>query len=278
MIFDLHSHTTRSDGILSPEALMSRAKARNVSVIAVTDHDTIAGLSAARQAACELGLGFINGIEISTLWRGAGVHVVGLGVATDSPALQEAIQLLQQVRADRAVAIAAKLEKAGLGNVLPEVQRIAGDALPGRLHFARYLVKRGSVNSIQRAFKQYLGTGKVADVKYQWPDMTRAIEWIHEAGGVAVLAHPAKYDFTRSKMCRLVGEFAAAGGDAMEVVSGYQDARLTQDLARIATANGLLASCGSDFHAPDQPWQELGNFGSLPESCQPVWRRLGFEA
>lgn len=257
---------------------MSRAKARSVSVIAVTDHDTIAGLSAARQAARDLGIGFINGIEISSLWMAAGVHIVGLGVNTDSVVLKDAVSHLQKVRTDRAVAIAEKFQKLGFGDILPAVQQLAGDAAVGRLHFARYLVEKGVSKSIQHAFKQYLGAGKQADVKYHWPAMAQVIEWIHEAGGLAVLAHPAKYGLTRSRMCRLIGDFAAAGGDAMEVISGQQESRLTTDLGRIATANGLLASCGSDFHVPDQGWQELGNFGALPAQCQPVWQRLGFEA
>lgn len=257
---------------------MSRAKARNVSVIAVTDHDTIAGLSAARQAACDLGIGFVAGIEISACWRGGGVHIVGLGIDPASPVLQAAVKSQQQVRVARAAAIAARFEKLGFGNILPAVEMLAGEAAVGRLHFARYLVEIGKVKGIQQAFRQYLGSGKSADVKYQWPHMTQVIAWIQAAGGLAVLAHPAKYDLTRSKMCALVGEFAAAEGDAMEVVSGYQDGRMTADLARIAEANGLLASCGSDFHVPDQPWQELGNFERLPALSRPVWQRWGFEA
>lgn len=276
MIFDLHCHSNQSDGILSPEALLSRAKTRGVDVLALTDHDTIAGLTSARQAADQQGVQLINGIEFSSQWGKNGVHIVGLGVDTSSSCLQHAIKSQQDAREQRAVAIAAKLHKAGFPDALEGAQSLAGEALVGRPHFAQWLVKVGAVTTINSAFKKYLGAGKPADVKYQWPDMQTVVEWIHGAGGVAVLAHPCKYDLTRMRMCALVGDFAAVGGDALEVISGQQAASVTSDLARIAEANQLYASCGSDFHMPDQPWQELGNFGVLPARCRPVWQLLGF--
>ena len=276
--FDLHCHSNLSDGILSPHDLLSRAKARGVQVLALTDHDTIAGLAAAQQAADELGVTLINGIELSCQRGRSGVHILGLGIDVQSPALQAAVAQQQQARTDRAAAIAERLSKAGISGSLAGAQAIAGEALVGRPHFAQYLVNVGAVKSFNAAFKKYLGTGKPADVKYQWPEMHTAIEWIHQAGGVAVLAHPCKYDLTRSRMCVLINDFAAAGGDAIEVISGQQAASVTEDLARIARANNLSASCGSDFHAPDQPWQELGNFGRLPDICQPVWQLPGFNA
>lgn len=278
MIFDLHSHSNQSDGILSPEALMSRAKARGVTVLALTDHDTIAGLRAAQQAADENGLVLVNGIEFSSQWGRGGVHIVGLGLDVNSEGLLDAIATQQQARIDRAQAISDRLAKLGMSGALAGARQLAGDALVGRPHFAQYLVSIGAAKNIQGAFKKFLGAGKPADVKYQWPGIQQVIEWIHGAGGVAVLAHPFKYELTRTKMCALIGDFAAQGGDGLEVISGQQASAATQDLARIASANGLSASCGSDFHMPDQPWQELGNFGPLPEQCHPIWRRLGFDA
>lgn len=278
VIFDLHSHSNQSDGILSPQALLSRAKQRGVKVLALTDHDTIAGLAAARQAADEHDLVLINGIEFSSRWGKGGVHILGLGIDLTNPVLLDAIEAQQQARADRASAISERLRKSGFPGALAGAKAIAVDAPVGRPHFAQYLVNIGAVNTISSAFKKYLGAGKPADVKYQWPDMRTVIEWIHEAKGVVVLAHPCKYELTRSKMCALIGDFAAAGGDAIEVISGQQASGVADDLARIATANGLSASCGSDFHMPDQPWQDLGNFGKLPPHCRPVWQLLGFPA
>lgn len=276
MIFDLHSHSNHSDGILSPAALMSRAKTRGVAVLALTDHDTIAGLRAAQQAADEIGVRLVNGIEFSSQWGRGGVHILGLGIDPESEPLSLAISAQQHARLDRSVAIAERLSKLGVPGTLAGAKELAGEALVGRPHFAQYLVNIGRARHLQDAFKKYLGAGKPADVKYQWPGAGQVIDWIHSAGGQAVLAHPLKYDLTRTKMCALINDFAALGGDGIEVISGQQAGAATQDLVRIANANSLSASCGSDFHLPDQSWQELGNFGSLPDNCHPVWRRLGF--
>lgn len=278
MKFDLHCHSHFSDGSLSPETLVLRAKEREVDVLALTDHDTIAGLILAQKAAAECGIGLINGIEFSSQWGRGGVHIVGLGFALDSSELEAAICAQNVARGQRAEQIAARLAKAGIRGSLEGAQAIAGNAYVARPHFAQFLVETGVVANINAAFKKYLGVGKSADVKYQWPDMRTIIQWIHQAGGVAVLAHPCKYDLTRTKMCALIKDFALAGGDALEVVSGMQAHPVTEDLARIAEANQLAASCGSDFHMPGQPWQELGCFPALPERCRPVWELLGYAA
>lgn len=278
MKFDLHSHSNFSDGILSPAQLVARAKAHEVDVLALTDHDTTAGLLLAREAAALEGIQLINGIEFSSHWGKGGVHIVGLGFDVDSVELQAAIDAQNIARRHRAEQIALRLARAGIKDALAGAQMLAGDANVGRPHFAQYLVNTGAVANINAAFKKYLGAGKSADVKYQWPEMAKVIAWIHAAGGIAVLAHPCKYDFTRTKMVALIKDFAAAGGDALEVVSGMQAHPVTEDLARIAAAHNLAASCGSDFHIPNQAWQELGCFPSLPESCRPVWELLGFTA
>lgn len=276
MIFDLHCHTHFSDGMLSPEAVIARAKERGVGVLAITDHDTIAALGIAQKAAFDAGLTLISGVEFSSQWGRGGVHIVGLGVDLASPALIAALEFQEQARRARGLAIADRLAKAGFAGALTGAQEIAGGATLGRPHFAQYLVSVGAVKNINTAFKKYLGAGKPADVKYQWPPMAQVIEWIHAAGGVAVLAHPAKYELTRTKMCALVDSFVVAGGDALEVISGLQPTALTEDLLRIANTRSLYASCGSDFHIPDQPWQELGSFGQLPAHAKPVWELLGY--
>jgi 3',5'-nucleoside bisphosphate phosphatase len=277
VIFDLHCHSSFSDGVLSPEDLLARAKERGVSVLAITDHDTIAGVDIAHKAAVTLGLQLIPGIEFSSQWGKGGVHIVGLGVNINSPELQAAVSFQEQARAARSLAIGERLAKLGFPDALAGAQKLAGSGTLGRPHFAQYLVDIGVVKNINAAFKRYLGTGKPADVKYQWPAMEQVIHWIHASAGVAVLAHPAKYELTRMKMCALIDSFAAAGGDAVEVISGQQSTAMTLDLAKIVNARGLYASCGSDFHAPGQAWQELGSFGVLPDTLKPVWNLLGFK-
>lgn len=276
MIFDLHSHTYFSDGMLSPEALIARAQARGVSVLAITDHDTIAGLEIAQKAASDAAIQLIPGIEFSSQWGRGGVHIVGLGVDPTSSILADAIAQQAEARHARSIAIAERLSRAGFPLAYEGAREFAAGASVGRPHFAQYLVKIGAVKNINAAFKKYLGAGKPADVKYQWPAMDEVVGWIHGAGGVAVLAHPAKYELTRTKMCAMVDSFVTAQGDAIEVISGLQPAALTDDLARITQSRGLYASCGSDFHVPDQPWQELGGFGQLPPPVKPVWELLGY--
>ena len=131
----------------------------------------------------------------------------------------------------------------------------------------------GAVSNIQQAFKRYLGAGKVGDVKDQWADLKTVIDWIRDAGGVAVLAHPTKYKLTRSKLIELITAFKAAGGEAMEVISGSQVPSVTRDMARLCRDSGLEASCGSDFHSLNQPWASLGHVAPLPEDCTPIWNR-----
>lgn len=277
MVFDLHSHSNCSDGILSPQALVSRAKEKGVTVLALTDHDTIAGIEPARQAAAKEGVTLVAGIEFSSRWGSREVHVLGLGLNTESPPLLEAIAQQQAARDTRAEAIGERLARLGIPDALAGARALAQGQV-GRPHFAQYLVSIGRVKDEAAAFKKYLGAGKPADVKFQWPEMTQAMRWIHASDGIAVLAHPAKYPLTRTKRNALIADFADAGGEAVEVISGRQTNDITEDLAKMAETHGLAASCGSDFHRPDAPWQELANFGNLPERCRPVWTLLGYPA
>jgi len=271
LIYDLHCHSTCSDGILSPSELVSRAKSKGVDVLALTDHDSIAGLAEARVAAQACGLDLINGIEFSCQWGSRGVHVVGLGLNVDSPELLAVIEGQAQRRAERNEVIAKKLAKAGFPGALEGVKKLATEAAIGRPHFAQFLVDQGHVKSSNQAFKKYLGAGKIGDVKNIWPDLDEVIDWIHAGGGQAVLAHPNKYKLTRTKLRALCADFAEYGGVAIEVVSGKQAPGVAEDMVRIASEFGLLASCGSDFHQPD-PWQELGSSSRLPPGSDPVWK------
>ncbi|HEY7885858.1 MAG TPA: PHP domain-containing protein [Cellvibrionaceae bacterium] len=275
MIVDLHTHSNYSDGILSPRALMSRAKSLGVDIIALTDHDTVAGIAEAEQAAGELGLTLVPGIELSSRWGKVGVHIVGLNIDCQHPALVAAIEYQQHARRERNSEIAVRLEKLGLVNVLAEAEILAGDGGQlGRPHFAQLLIAEGRARDMNQAFKKYLGAGKRADVAVEWLSMEALVTAIHQAGGLAVLAHPAKYNLTRTKLRALVSGFAEAGGDALEVISGQQPAGLAADLSRLAADYELSCSCGSDFHHPERLWQELGRFEALPAPARLVWPPL----
>lgn len=240
--------------------------------MALTDHDTVSGIEEAQASAKQLKV--ISGIEFSSLWLGRGIHVVGLNIDLEHSALQQALVRQQQARSDRATLIAQRLEKAGIPHALRGAEHYAGDGVIGRPHFAQYLIDAGYVDSFQQAFKRYLGAGKAGDVKLHWPSLETVVEWITEAKGVAVLAHPEKYDLTRTKLYQLVECFQQAGGEAIEVVSGMQEKSVTAKLARIAEDFKLLASTGSDFHSPDFAWQALGGQSGLPPQCRPVWEHF----
>ena len=292
-VYDLHTHSHCSDGYLSPQDLVALAKQQGVSVLALTDHDTLEGIAAAQQAAKssnaftdghesdnksnndnDNALTIITGIELSTQWNGRGVHIVGLDIDVDSPILQDAVAQQTQARIDRAETIAQRLEKIGIKGALAGAQHYANGGAIGRPHFAQYMIDNGYVSTFPQAFKRYLGAGKAGDVKQCWPDMDVIVDWILQAGGIPVLAHPDKYDLTRTKLYQLLQDFVDAGGMALEVVSGHQDPSVTDKLARAAADFSLLASCGSDFHSPKNPWQSLGGYSPLPESCEPVWTRF----
>lgn len=272
MLYDLHCHSTASDGKLTPLELVDRAKGKGVDCLAITDHDTAASY---QQMPAQIdGLKLITGIELSTQWRGTGVHIVGLNFDLHSSAISEAISYQQRARKQRAELIAERLAKAGIEETLPGAIAIAGTSVVGRPHFARHLVERGIVKDSGQAFKRYLGSGKLGDVKQTWASLPQVVQWINAAGGIAVLAHPAKYKMTYTKLGLLCDEFVAAGGRGLEVCSGLQPPQTTRDLARLCREKKLLASCGSDFHQPGQHWAELGCCTPLPEHLDPVWSKF----
>ena len=271
MIADLHTHSNASDGILRPEELVSRAKSQGVSLLALTDHDTTAGIDAAKREAIAAGMGFIAGVEISTLWNGIGIHIVGLNIDTAEPTLANALSSQQNIRDERAKEIAARLAKLGVSGSYEGAKQIAGNAEIGRPHFAQHLLNEGVVTSIEQAFKKYLGAGKPGDVKQLWPDVREATAWIRAAGGKAVIAHPDKYKMTRTKLRALIEDFKNHGGQAIEVISGLQTPNITRDMTGLCERFALEASCGSDFHQPNAHWQELGSFGKLAPHLTPVW-------
>lgn len=270
MHIDLHTHTTASDGQLSINALIHRAQTLGIELLSITDHDTTAAYNDLTALTAKR-LTVIPGIEFSTRWRKIDIHILGLNIDPDSDAIKTCTGLQRKVRSDRAMQIATKLEKLGVTNPLPRVKQIAGNGNIGRPHFAQHLVETGFVKDINQAFDKYLSAGKPAYFRQHWTPVPQLIESIKAAGGTAVLAHPAKYKLTRTKLNELVDEFKEAGGEGIEVISGMQVPNLTRDLARLCETKKMLASCGSDFHQPGQSWAELGRYPPLPKSCRPVW-------
>ncbi len=269
--YDLHSHSTFSDGDLTPTELVLRAKEYGVTMLALTDHDTISGLAEAQQAAQQHKLKLIAGIELSCTWNSKTFHILGLNIDPSNTELLNGIQQLQHIRFERAQKIAYKLEKNKIPGAFAAVQAAAGSGMITRPHFANYLVKNNYVSSIQAAFDRYLGQGKSAFVSTQWAEMESAVRWINAAGGIAVIAHPLRYKLTASWMRRFLDAFRTAGGQGIEIIT----ARISLDEVRrtvnFAKQFHLYGSLGSDFHSPKNQWVELGCLAPLPTSIKPVW-------
>ncbi|ASU22510.1 phosphatase [Vibrio qinghaiensis] len=273
MRIDLHSHTTSSDGRLSPQALIDRALGFEIEVLAITDHDTVDALSIAHDYINQqqLPITLIDGIEISTVWQNKDIHIVGLNIDPNAQALQQLIEQQKAHRVQRAQLIAQRLQKVTREGVLEEVQAIAGDAPITRAHFAKWLVEQGFAKNMQQVFKKFLTRDNPGYVPPSWCSMADAVEAIHAAGGQAVLAHPGRYDLTAKWLKRLITAFVEAGGDAMEVAQPQQAPQERRILADYAIQYKLLASQGSDFHYPS-PWMELGRNLWLPSGIDPVWK------
>ncbi|UAX42837.1 RNase RNM [Pasteurella canis] len=271
-IYDLHCHSTASDGVLSPTDVVNRAAQKGVNVLALTDHDTISGIREAKKTACQQGITFINGVEISTLWENRAIHIVGLGFDETSEKLTALLTQQAVLRHQRAIEIGEKLAKVGVENAFEEAKKLATGEVT-RAHYARLLVQLGKVVNETQAFKKYLSQGKSCYVKSQWCDIPTAIDIIHQSGGLAVLAHPLRYTMTTKWLKKLIADFKLWGGDALEVAGCGQTKEQRLLLARWAKENKLLSSVGSDFHFPCG-WIELGKSLQLPDDCLPIWHRL----
>lgn len=270
--FDLHAHSTASDGTLTPAELMLRAHSAGVGTMALTDHDTLEGIHEAATAAADLGLGFVPGVEISVTWEAITVHILGLRVAADNPVLQRGLADLRTFRDWRAEEIGRRLAKEGVQGAFEGARRLSNGRLISRTHFARFLVERGHATDLRAVFRKFLVNGKPGFVSGQWAELDDAVRWIRCAGGQAVIAHPARYRLSRSKLRRLIGEFAEAGGEGIEVVSGSHSRDDYFAMAKHARDFGLLASAGSDYHGPEHPWIELGRLPGLPDGCKAIWK------
>jgi predicted metal-dependent phosphoesterase TrpH len=275
--YDLHCHSTVSDGLLLPTDLIARAAGRGVKFLALTDHDDVTGLPEAAAAAVQHGLQLINGVEVSTSWRSHTLHVVGLNIDPAYPPLVEGLRSIRSGRAARAQLMADSLARSGISGALEGAYRFAGNpGMIGRTHFARFLVESGHCKDVRSVFKNYLVKGKPGYAPHEWAALPDVISWISGSGGVAVLAHPGRYTagpkgMGQKTLRELLREFADAGGQAIEVVSGSHTVEQYVEFARYANEFGFYASCGSDFHGPGESYRDLGRLPDFPLDCRPVW-------
>ncbi|MBY0577437.1 MAG: PHP domain-containing protein [Burkholderiales bacterium] len=269
---DLHCHSTISDGVLSPGELVSRAAENGVEVLALTDHDDCDGLVEARRTATLHGMKFLNGVEISVTWRGRTLHIVGLNIDPESENLRAGLEFIRQGRIERAGMIADGLSRAGISGSLEGAFALAGNKnLIGRTHFARYLVEKGYARDVQAVFRKFLVKGKPGHVAHQWAELSAAVGWIRTSGGMAVIAHPGRYELSAAALKALLLEFKEAGGEGIEVVTSSHTLDMAIRFCDFAKRFELFASLGSDFHSPDESRMDIGRLPPLPQGCRPIW-------
>lgn len=272
---DLHCHSTFSDGTLSPENLAERARVNGVELWSLTDHDEVSGQQRAIEAARLQGLRYLTGTEISVTFAGQTVHIVGLGFDHCDSALLEGLRRTRGGRGERAQEMAEGLARAGIpGTYEGALKYVGNPELISRTHFARFLVEAGVCKDTPEVFRKYLTEGKPGFVPHRWARLQDAVEWIVNAGGMAIIAHPARYSFTPNEEYALFTEFKAHGGQGVEVVTGSHSSQEALRYAETAKEFGLAASRGSDFHSPDESHTELGALPWLPGQLTPVWEVL----
>jgi len=271
--YDLHCHSTHSDGLLPPAAVVARAAARGVDVLALTDHDEVTGLAEAREAAADAGITFVCGSELSVSWEDITLHIVALQIDPRNSTLTEGLDAIRAGRLTRARRIADALAVAGIAGAYEGAQKyVTSERLIARTHFARYLVEAGYARETKDVFKRYLTRGNPGYVAHQWATLSQAVGWIHAAGGQAVLAHLGRHDINASGMRRLLAEFRDTGGDAIEVLSPSHTPSQYVEFSTRARVFGLRASCGSDWHGPGEGWMDFGDLPEMPAGVVPVWK------
>jgi hypothetical protein len=269
---DLHCHSTASDGLLPPAGVVRRAAANGVDMLSLTDHDDLGGLPAARLVADEVGMRFVNGVEISIEWGGLQVHIIGYAFDADDRVLNDGLASIRSGRISRARRMAADLETVGIGGCFDGAMRFAENPnLISRAHFARYLVESGVCKDVRSVFESYIVPGRPGYVDHRWATLEESVGWILGAGGVAAVAHPGRYKLSRPEMRLMLDEFKRYGGQAIEIVSGSHSADNVTVFSRLAREYGFLASCGSDFHGPGESYIDLGKLASMPPGLTPVW-------
>jgi predicted metal-dependent phosphoesterase TrpH len=272
---DLHCHSRASDGLLAPGDVVLRARDHGVTTLALTDHDETDGLEEASDAAHDLQLRFVPGVEISVTWCDSTIHIVGLGIARGDAALAQGLQSVRAERPRRAGRMAEGLAAVGIaGSLEGAMKYVSNPALISRTHFARFLVGHGHARDVKDVFKNYLVPGKPGYVPHQWADLGDAVKWIRGAGGIAVVAHPGRYAMSRPDLRRFLAEFADHGGQGIEVVTANHSPEQCAAFAVLAREFGMLASRGSDFHGPKESRVELGALPQLPDGLKPVWQVL----
>jgi len=272
---DLHCHSVVSDGTLTPEELAARAKANGVELWSLTDHDEIGGQHRAAAAARSQGMAYLTGTEISVTFAGNTVHIVGLGFNPDNTALAQGLAATRAGRGERAQEMAAQLAQVGIHGAYEGALKFVGNPeLISRTHFARFLVETQVCRDTNEVFRKYLTEGKPGYVPHRWATLGDAVRWITEAGGLAVIAHPARYKFTANEEYALFSEFKAHGGAGVEVVTGSHTAAEYVTYAAMAEEFGLAASRGSDFHSPDESHTDLGTLPYLLGHLTPIWETL----
>ncbi len=270
--YDVHCHSTASDGLLAPAELVRRAAGNGVDVLALTDHDELCGLAEARVEAQALGLRLIDGVEVSVSWGGITIHVVGLNIDPGNQQLQQGLHAIRQGRTERAKKMAADLARVGIpGSLEGAYAYVENPNLIGRTHFARFLVEKRYVSDVKSAFQHYLVSGKPGYVPHQWATLEDGLAYIKAGGGIAVVAHPGRYRLTRAEMRGFLGEFKDGGGSGIEVVTSSHTPEQFLEYAILANEFGFLASRGSDFHGPGESRVDLGRLPGLAGDLKPVW-------
>lgn len=276
---DLHCHSTRSDGFLTPRELVARAVSNGVDLLALTDHDEVGGIDEATSAATDAGLRLLAGVEISVTFKGETVHVVGLDIDHRNTVLLAGLAEVRSGRDDRARRMSDALERCGIHRALDGARNFARNPdLVSRAHFARHMVASGLMPDVNTVFQYYLAKGKPGYVEHQWARIEDAVTWIRAAGGIAVIAHPARYRLSEPDMSDLFDRFQLAGGEAVEVVAGAHTESELRRFAALARLRGLLASRASDFHGVDESPVDIGRCNPLPEDLIPVWSRFSSSA
>jgi len=269
---DLHCHSTASDGLLKPEELVARAAANGVEILALTDHDGVSGLAEARTKAESQGVRFVDGVEISVTWEGSTVHIVGLQIDPEDPVLRSGLESIREGRATRAEKMGEALAAAGVPDSFAGAKTYAENpSLISRSHFARHLVKTGLAPDVKSVFQRYLVKGKPGFVPHQWASLGDAVSWIRASGGIAVVAHPGRYNFSKPELHAFLAEFRDCGGAGIEVVTGSHSPEQYFEFARIAREFGFTASRGSDYRGKGESRADLGTLPQLPYDLKPVW-------
>ncbi len=279
--FDLHNHSTASDGLLPAAALVALAARNGCDAVALTDHDTTDGVAAARASALQLNIKFIAGVEISVSWspdkdaKSTTLHIVGLGVDVENAALAAGLHSIRQGRFDRAKLMSDDLARVGINGMFEAAYALADNkTMLGRTHFARALVDAKKISSVGKAFERYLTYGRPGYVPHQWASLRESVDWIRAAGGIAVIAHPGRYNISKPDMTTLLAEFKDLGGAAIEVITGSHTNQQYREYAKLAREFGLMASRGADYHGPGESHTEPGKLPPLPDDLVPVWSQL----